>query len=453
MLKIQAIVNKVYQDNKHKNQMDSYNKIKEFSFLPKDENNQRQLVKLNILLNNAYQKVPYYSKLFKEIGLVKNDKIELKNLSEIQKLPILVREIVQKEKENLYSVDMKILKSYKNNTGGSTGEPMIFLQDPHYFTENMANFYLALSWRGVTPYDSQFMLWGANRDTFEGKKPLKAHLNDFLRNRLMFNCYQMSENQMKDFIEKLNIHKPALIISYAQAIYEVAKFAKKNKIKILKQNAIHSAAGTLFDFMREEIEDVFQCKVFNHYGSREAGAIASECSAQDGLHIIMEHSLVEVVNKDGEACAIGEEGEILITTLNNFSMPLIRYKIGDIGVLKEYSKCSCGCTYPKLEGIRGRSLEMIKTLSDQIVLPEYFVCQIGGDSLRNHIKKFQIIQKELDYIVVKIVENLKVTDEHKDDIVDKIHAVMGKECKVEFEFVKDIPKTKTGKYQYVISEL
>ena len=433
--------------------MESYSKVKNFSLLPENENNQRQLVKLNLLLNDAYKKVPYYSELFEEAGIVNNEKIKLSCLSEIQKIPILVRDIVQKEEENLYSSDINVLKSYKNNTGGSTGEPMIFLQDSHYFTENMANYYLAMSWRGVTPYDSQFILWGANRDTFEGKKPIKAHINDFIQNRLMFNCYQMADSQMKDFIHKLNIHKPALIKSYAQAIYEVAIFAKKNNIKVKKQNAIHSAAGTLFDFMREEIEEVFQCKVFNYYGSREAGPIASECSAHEGLHIMMEHSLVEVVNKDGESCKVGEEGEILVTTLNNFSMPLIRYKIGDIGVLKEYAKCSCGCTYPKLEGIRGRSLEMIKTLSDKIVLPEYFVCQIGGDSLRNHIKKFQIIQKNLDHIVVKIVENTAVTNDHKDDIVDKIQAVMGKECKVTFEFVNDIPKTKTGKYQYVISEI
>ena len=451
MLKIQKVSNYVYQNLFHKAHVDVYNNIKYNPYLLKEENEKRQLEKLNQLLNHAYQNVLYYREVFEKYAV--NGKIDLKSVEELKNFPFLTKKIIQDQKENLYSTDIMHRKISKNSTGGSTGEPIVFLQDEDYKASNFANFYITQSWRDVDPYDSVFKLWGAGRDTFEGKKSLKIHLSDFYRNRMQFNCYKMTEDDILFFIQKLNQHKPKIVLAYVHAIYDVAIYAKEKNIKIQQQNAIHTAAGTLYDFMREEIENVFQCKVFNHYGSREAGSIASECSEHNGLHIMMEHTLVEIVKEDGSLCEEGEEGEVVITTLANYAMPLIRYKIGDIASLKKYEECSCGCTYPKIENVSGRTLERIRTMANDIISPEYFVCQIGGDKDYTDIEKFQIVQKALNEIVVKIVKKTELSQKRKDDIIDKIQAVMGTECDVEFEFVEEIPKTATGKYLYVVSEL
>ena len=170
------------------------------------------------------------------------------------------------------------------------------------------------------------------------------------------------------------------------------------------------------------------------------GSIASECQNHDGLHILMEHTLVEVVDELGKRCLPGVEGEIVITTLNNYSMPLIRYKIGDMGVMSDKIQCNCGCNYPILQKISGRTNGVFKTKSG---------------SNRESIKNFQVIQKDLDFIKVKIVkkDGIEFNEEDISDIKNKIKLVMGINCKVVFEFVDKIKKTPNGKYLNTVSEI
>ncbi|WP_201353790.1 phenylacetate--CoA ligase family protein [Hydrogenimonas urashimensis] len=430
--------------------LEYFHNLKNDCSMPIEILEKKQIDQLNILLNHAYKNVPYYSKIFKDLGLVQRGVVELKDLSELKNFPFLTKEIIRQQKENLYSKDLNKRNHYVNTSGGSTGEPVKFLQCDKYKLSNKANFELVKFLRGCTPYDSTIIIWGADRDIAIGKRSLKDRFLDFQLNRVCLNSYKLSENDMINFLKILNKRPPKLIISYIQSIYELAKFAKENKIYVEKQNAIHTSAGTVYDYMRDLIEDVFQCKIFNHYGSREVGPIATECSAHDGLHIMMEHTIVEVVNEKGELCKPGEEGEIVVTSLHNFAMPLIRYKIGDIGIFQEYTHCSCGCSYPKLHKVLGRSTDFFINTKDEKIYGAYFTHIFY---FRNWIEKFQVIQKTKDKILIKIVKKDKIPKNELDDIVKKIKFLMGDECEVNFEFVKDIPKTETGKFLYTISKI
>lgn len=453
MFKLQKLLNFIRLNLKQKEFLNEYQQIKKNQYLPLNTNNKGQLEALNRLINHAYQNIPYYRKLFTDIGIVENDKIKFQNLEDFSQIPFLTKDIIREQKENLYSRDIINRKSYKNTSGGSTGEPTMFMQDETYNISNRANTSLAYSWRGCEPYDDMIVIWGAERDTFQGKKSFKATLTDFYYNRLTLNSFSMSEDTMLHYIQLLNKHRPKLIKAYAQSIYELAKFAKRNNIAVKKQQAIHSAAGTLHDFMRHEIEEVFGCKVFNYYGSREVGAIASECSDHHGLHIMVDHTFVEIVDSKGNPCVPGEEGEIVVTTLKNLSMPLIRYKIGDIGVKQSYVACSCGCTYPKLEKVVGRTTDIILTKSGSVVMPEYFIHLIGVVCNQGNIKIFQVVQNKLDEISIKIVQEGAIHPSQLTEIEEKVKLVMGSDCIVSFEFVDHIPKTPTGKFLYTISNI
>ena len=360
----------------------------------------KQLYKLQLLLKHAYNNVPYYKALLDDTGLVNEGRIELKSINQLRALPLLTKDIIREQKDNMYSLDINERKAYRNTSGGSTGEPVVFMQDMKYMVNNLASTYLARSWRGAGLYDSTVVLWGAERDTFEGKKPFTQVVKDFLLNTLRLNTFVLSGDVIECYIKILNKRKPRLIISYVQSIYTMAQYAREKGIKVKKQQAIHAAAGTVFPFMREEIEKVFGCKVFNHYGSRETGPIASECSNHKGLHIMMEHTLVEVLDKNGKPCISGEEGEIVITTLNNYSMPLIRYKIGDIGVIDKENNCDCSCNYSKLASIKGRVTGIFKTANGGVVDGESFTHLFY---FIEEIKIFQIIRavQVLLYILPK----------------------------------------------------
>jgi phenylacetate-CoA ligase len=430
-----------------------YRDTKYHSVLPTEILKQKQLQNLNKLLTHAYQNVPYYRFLLEQTSLVMDDKVELTHIGQMCKIPFLTKEIIHEQKERLYSSDITQRKSFKNTSGGSTGEPVTFMQDRYYQVKALASYYLAHSWRGADPYDSTIFLWGAVRDTFEGKKPLVSKVKDFLLNTITLNTFLLDSTTIKKYIGILNIRKPTVIIAYVESIYEMAKFIRTNTITVEPQKSIHAAAGTLHEFMRKEIEDVFQCKVFNHYGSREVGSIASECGIHDGLHILMDNVVVEVVNTHGELCRTGEEGAIVITTLNNYSMPLIRYKIGDLGILQEEHTCKCGCQYPKLQRVLGRVTDVFKKSDGSVIMPEYFIHLIGVVCNNGFIKTFQVIQEEIQYVIIKLVMEGSVSTNDLEEIEDKIKLVMGTECRIEFRFVDEILKTKTGKFLYTISKV
>lgn len=452
MLKLQKLIRKYYFrrkkpilktfDNWINDQRLQYKKIQE-----------KQLSQLNKLLNHAYNNVPYYNKILQNSEFIKDEYIELSSIEQLKYIPFLTKDIIKKEKEQMYASDHQNRKSFKNSSGGSTGVPMEVLQDKDFLIANEACLLLLKNWRGVDPFDNEIIIWGAERDTFEGKKPLTSYISDFMRNRIILNCFKMDTNDIERYIALINKVQPKMIRAYVDAVYEIARYARENNIMIKTQNVVHTGAGNLFDYMRTEIENSFGCKVFNQYGCREVGSIASECSSHDGLHILMEHNLVEIVDSNGKPCEIGEEGEIVVTNLNNFSMPLIRYKIGDIGIMKNYTPCACGCNYPKLSQVSGRVGDVFINSDGRTISPVYFAHLIGVVNNDSSISKYQAIQKDYNKIIIKIVKNKVVNESVLEDIRKKIQYNMGGDCQVEYEFVNEIETTPTGKYRYTINEI
>jgi phenylacetate-CoA ligase len=213
-----------------------------------------------------------------------------------------------------------------------------------------------------------------------------------------------------------------------------------------------TSAGTLFPFMRETISKAFHCQVFNRYGSREVGNIATECDAHLGLHVNMETHFVEIIDEKGEPCHPGKEGEIVVTLLTNYAMPLIRYRIGDMGIWAD-RECTCGRGLPLLETVTGRTMDYFVTKEGKIVPSEFFIHLLGVVLNSGWVKKTQIIQEDYDYVKVNFVTYMKPSDEVLKDIEAKIRFVMGESCKVEFEFVDDIPPSSSGKYRYTINKV
>ncbi len=413
----------------------------------------KQLAKLNVLLNHAYSNVPYYHSLFDRGNLAAGNKIKLKKIEDLRRIPILTKKILKDNFDNLVSSDHVGRKSFKNASGGSTGVPVEVMQDRQYLISDEACLVQLKNWRGVDPYDSEIFIWGSERDTFEGRKPYPSYISDFLRNRMVVNSFRLTEEDIRRYIKLLNRHKPKMIRAYVDAAYEIARYSRLNNIKIESQNLVHTGAGTLFDHMREEIEQAFGCKIFNQYGGREVGSIASECSAHDGMHIQMEHNLVEIIDNTGQPCQPGEEGKIIVTNLNNYSMPIIRYEIGDVGIMQDYSKCDCECGYPKLKKVIGRTGDLFHSSDGRTVSPLFFAHLLGVVVNDGSIKKYQAVQKSSDKITIKLVENGQISNEIKDEIKSKIKSAMGESCTIEIETVPDILPTPSGKYRYTINEV
>lgn len=389
--------------------------------------------------------VPYYADLINQLD--NEDCLRQNSRAYLQKLPILTKDIIRLNFDRLKSEDLVKRKYYFNTSGGSTGEPIKLIQDAKYTIHSAAITSLFSYLVGKELSEPEVRIWGSERDIFQGSMGWKANLFNFLGSITYMNAFRMTVDTMKAFIEVLNKKRPKLIVAYAQAIYELAKFSQSENIRVLPQKAIITSAGTLYPWMRSTIESVFQCKVYNRYGSREVGDIACERPEYEGLWVAPWGNYIEIVDDNNQPVPLGVEGNIIITSLTNYAMPLVRYKIGDRGcLLPTHDKLG-----QVLQRVSGRNVDTFKTEDGTLIDGEYFTHLLY---YKNWVRKFQIIQNSYSKITVKIVKDSSEfeADELK-EIEDKCKLVIGKNCSVKFEFVEDIFSASSGKYRYTISEV
>jgi phenylacetate-CoA ligase len=395
---------------------------------------------LSALLEHAGERVPHYARLLSETD---------GGIDNFQQLPILTKECISANFDDLKSDQLNQNKWYLNSSGGSTGRPQTFIQDKVFQQWSLATqtYYYRQFLQMDYPQVPKVVLWGSERDLFNWSAGLKPKLSNWLTQTTFLNSFKITPETMLDYIRVINAKKPEFVKGYASSLYELAVAARNSNIRVNPPRVVYSSAETMTPFMRDVIEDVFQCTVYDFYGSREVGAIAGECRSGK-MHIFEFNNLVEIVDANGKAAQPGEEGHIIITTLHNHSMPLIRYDIGDTAVAG--MTCDCGNALPTLERVTGRVSDHFLTPTGDIVHGEYFTHLFY---FRDWVEEFQVLQTEVDRIEVYYVST---KDSDPDDVADinaKIRLVMGETCAVEWIKVDEVPRTPQGKMLYTRSLL
>jgi phenylacetate-CoA ligase len=403
---------------------------------------------LSSLLLHADSNVPYYHHIFQKINLINNGIVDLSKFTDI---PLLTKNILRTNHDQIISKDYTTRKWYYNSSGGSTGEPVSFIQDNNYDKwRNATNYYYFQDILKIDePYVKKILLWGSPRDLFEDSIGFRSKINDWLKNTVILNSFKMTEKDMFSYIKTINTYKPDLIRGYAGSLYELVKFAERNKLQIYTPKILIGAAETIRDEMRQKIETVFGTKLYDFYGSREVSNLAGEC--RNGLmHVFMFWNYVEILNHNNQPAKENEEGKVVVTNLHNYSMPFIRYEIGDIAVVGP-KKCNCGNVLPTLKTVTGRIIDQFVKEDRTIVPAEFFIHLIGVVHNKGTIKKFQVIQEDYKKIKILIVTESGVNDADKKNIENDIKLLMGQDCMIVWEFVEEIPKSNSGKYQYTKS--
>ena len=422
-----------------------FGEFKKREYLPLEENLKFQEERLKDILFYSWKNVPYYTKILEEAGAVRDGKVNLKNF---HKIPVLTKDIIRKNFEELKSRDLEKISFIKNTSGGSTGEPIFLFQDEAMSSEDIAVAWFQNSF--VCEYPCKHLkLWGSERDISK-EWDIIGRVKEWLFSVKILNSFKISEQEMEDYVEKINRYKPDLIESYVQSVYELSKFIKKNNLQVYSPKGIITSAGNLYPEMKKLIEEVFKTKVFNRYGSRETPTLACSCKEDKGLHLNIFTKYTEILDDYLKPCKPGEIGEIYITTLNNYSMPLIRYKIEDMAVPSEKKQCSCGRGMPLIEKVVGRNINIFKNFKGEKIDGAYFMVIVF---FKDWIKKYQVIQESYNNIIYKIVKKGKPLKKDLEDIEKRVKIVMGKDCKVKFEFVGEIEPTKSGKFLYTISKV
>ena len=405
-----------------------------------------QKKKLEQLITHAKIHSPYYKKFFSDADTGRDDNSDL---SVFYTMAPLTKEMIRANLKNIYSDDYPLRQWYFNSSGGSTGEPLRFIQDITYtkWGNAMFRFYYT-HYLGIDePFTRKMILWGAERDLFQGKRDFKRRCLDWLNNTVFLNSFLMTEEDMAGYVKKINSFKPVLLRGYAGSLYELSKYIRRERIPVFSPEIIVSAAETLHPDMREEIESVFGRKVYDFYGSREIGSLAGEC--RNGNYHTLFWNFFEVLDTNNNPVKEGEEGRVIVTNLFNYSMPLLRYEIGDMAI-RGPDSCACGQRLPTLRRITGRITDHFKRNDGSIIHGEYFTHLFY---LKDWVSSFQVIQEDYEKIRILVVKKSEIDPADTTEIEMKIRLVLGKNCTIVWDLVDQIPKTKTGKYLFTKSEI
>jgi len=412
-------------------------------WLEPEELDALRLQRLRGFLREVGERVPVWRERFRELRF---DPSALASIEELQRLPLTDKAFIRENTERLKAENARGLARF--NTGGSSGEPLIFYIGKERVSHDVAAKWRATRWWGVDIGDPEIVVWGSPIEL--GAQDRVRQLRDAVLRTRLLPAFEMSEERLDEFLRQIRRMRPRMLFGYPSALAHIAAHAQKRGVAMddLGIRVAFVTSERLYDHQRDRIAEVFGCPVANGYGGRDAGFIAHACP-RGGMHITAEDIVVEIVDPEGRVLPPGESGEIVVTHMATKDFPFIRYRTGDVGVL-DTERCPCGRGLPLLKEIQGRTTDFI-VAQDGTVLHGLALIYVLRDL--PGVAEFKIVQESLDLTRVQIVKGPGYSSEAEKEIRQVFQKRLGSGVKIEIEYVERIAAEKSGKFRYVVSRV
>jgi phenylacetate-CoA ligase len=398
---------------------------------------------LRQLTGYALRNVPYYREMANAANEVASN-ITVDTISDY--FPVLSKDTFRDNQERFLSREFNPQRLLKINTSGTTGKPLTIYTTHEARQSNYAFMTRFMHWAGIRQ--------GEKSVTFAGRVFIPPHQKEppywrsnWWNNNYLFSSFNITPDNVPDYLEQLERIQPVFIDSYPSAIAAIANYILENSLKVnLHLKAIITSSETLSREQRTRIEQAFNVRVFDQYGNAEMAAFAGQCE-HGQYHLNPEYGIAELLDESGNAVGPGEIGQLVVTGFLNKAMPLIRYQIGDSAILSDVP-CACGRHFPVLQEIVGRRDDLIKTRSGRIVgrLDPIYKGLAG-------VRESQIVQPDIDNIVVYIVTASGYEAWMEDSLLKELKKRVGLDINITVSYVPEIPRTSSGKMRAVISHV
>jgi len=431
----------LHEKLKHHDTVAVKNAMEKSQWWPREQLLNYQSERLQKLLQSVNTHVPYYQRLFAD---QKIDTQSIKTAADLAQLPFLTKPIIRENLDDLRADNATGLARF--NTGGSSGEPLVFYISNERVSHDVAAKWRATRWWDVDIGDPEIVLWGSPIEL--GSQDYVRLIRDKLLRTKLLPAFEMNEAKFDSFIEEIKTFRPKMLFGYPSTFALLAKHAAERGIALndLGIKVVFVTSERLYDHQRDAIEAAFGCQVANGYGGRDAGFIAHQCPS-GSMHITSEDIIVEIVDEQGNVLPVGESGEIVVTHLATQHYPFIRYKTGDVGILSDEA-CSCGRGLPVLAEVEGRSTDFIVaqdgTLMHGLALI-YILRDLDG------VEQFKIVQESRNKTRVLLVVNADFDSQKEQQIKSGFQQRLGTSVDIVIEKVADISAERSGKMRYVIS--
>ncbi len=404
-----------------------------------DQLQELQLTKLRRIAQQAYLHVPFYRQAFEARALHPDD---FTSLDALAALPLIEKKTLRDHFDRLVADNASRYRPRLSNTSGSTGIPQKFLLDRNNLAFEQATMWRHFDWAGYR--------YGQRMAVLRGRVvPDDRFFYQPDGTTMVMSSFKLKRETVDHYVAALRQFRPVLIRAYPSVLYFLARLLEQRGVDDIRTRSIITASETLLPHQRACIERVFGCRVYDWYGSGEHVAVISQCPAGQ-YHVHMEYGIVEYVerpefSRDGEIAY-----EIVCTGLNNFSMPLLRYKIGDIVRIRHGERCTCGRAFPVVFAIEGR-------LDDVLVTPDGRVIPASGMTLAfefsENIAQAQLYQECVDELVIRVVKTDRYSDQDHQFMLTQVRNRLGSDIRIRVDFVPEIERLPSGKQPFAISKV
>lgn len=407
---------------------------------PREVLRELQFRRLREAVSYAFAHCPHYRAGFAQAGFDGT----LRNLEQFRSLPLLSKQEIRANTGALLSGEFDDGSRIEARTGGSTGTSLTVYFDARCQQMRNAAAMRSNRWAGWDVGTKAALVWG-NPPV---PRTLRARLRNLLLDRVLYlDTMRIDERSVLDFVRRWRRERPQVVFGHSHSLYIVACILQRLGVEDLRPRGVVSSSMTLLAPERRRIESVFGCRVTDRYGSEETGLIACECETHAGLHLNADHVFVEFLREDGSQAEAGEDAQVVVTDLVNRAMPLIRYRIGDVGAASERT-CPCGRGLPLMERVLGRQADFLKRPDGSLVagvsLVERTLTAIPG------IQQLQLVQDVLHCIRARVVEEAGFDAAAARRLHDELESVFGDGVAVEVERVAEIERSAAGKYRFAI---
>jgi phenylacetate-CoA ligase len=392
---------------------------------------------LSRLIATAYHEVPFYRDLMKTAGITPDD---VQSPADLRKIPIATKQMLRAGYPNRTTRKTR-QRTYEVSSSGSTGANFYVREDPETAGFNRASFLLALQWTG----------WHIGEPHLQTGITLQRTADRRLKDAILrchyVSAYDLSDSALDAALDLMDRYRIEHLWGYPGSLYFLAQRAtKKGWNRPLR--GVVTWGDNLYAHYRRTIEGTFKSRIHDTYGCGEGIQIAAQCGSTDTYHVHAPDVIVECVDDNGDPIARGELGNIIITRLHPGPMPLIRYRIGDVGILGDSQSCKCGRGYEILQSIQGRDTDIVITPSGNRLIVEFFV---GILAHFREVDCFQVVQERAESIVLRLVPASGFRENTVAKIVSELREKGGRDLNVEVDVVTEIPLSPSGKRRFVIA--
>lgn len=409
------------------------------------ENDQADLInrKFVELINYCYHNIPYYRELFDNNGLNVN---MFNTVDDIKKIPFLTKDILRERMDDLIALGANKNELLLLTTSGTTGTPLGIYVDRDNTMREWA--YTLHLWKrvGYKPSSSRLVLRG--KHFREEVRKGRCWQYDALRRELSCNIHNMCEENLEEYCKAIERYKPEFVHGYPSAIYALCLFIKKRALKHQFKGVL-AVSETIISEQRKIIEEVLNTRVFAFYGHSERLVMAGECELSNQYHVEPLYGIAEIVDESGKVIIDNSVGELVTTGFMNRSMPLLRYKTGDLAKWNKQQRCECNRHTKLIEQVLGRKKEI---LVDKIGNP-ILLTSLHYEFFEQNVRQLKFYQDEIGKAKLLIIVDKKYSDKDEKSILKILKKDTRGSIDFEIEIVDEISAKLSGKREIVIQKL